>query len=87
MKIISLNTWGGRAGKEALLQFFGTHSGDTDIFCLEEIWSARYAHLEGAGAGGKKISHSEIMVYGLQEISALLSDYVAYFRPHHLDHY
>ena len=87
MKIISLNTWGGRAGKERLLEFFRAHDGGTDIFCLEEIWSAPYEHLEGTGAGGKAIAHEEIMVYGLQEISALLTDYVAYFRPHHLEHY
>jgi len=87
MKVISLNTWGGRAGKEGLLSFFKAHAADTDIFCLQEIWSAPYADLEGHKAGGKEISHSEIMVYGLQEISALLRDFTPYFRPHHGDHY
>ena len=37
MKIITLNTWGGRAGEERLLDFFNTHKDDTDIFCLQEI--------------------------------------------------
>lgn len=87
MKIISLNTWGGRAGKEGLLSFFKEHKDDTDIFCLQEIWSAPYSHLEGYKAGGKEIDHSEIMVHGLQEISELLSDFVPYFRPHYGDHY
>jgi len=40
MKIITLNTWGGRAGKELLLSFFEKYRDDADIFCLQEIWSA-----------------------------------------------
>ncbi|MBI2098848.1 endonuclease/exonuclease/phosphatase family protein [Candidatus Uhrbacteria bacterium] len=86
MKLISLNTWGGRAGKEKLLAFFAKHK-DADIFCLQEIWSAPYEHLEGYSAGGINISHSNIMVYGMQEISALLHSHTAYFKPHHLDNY
>ena len=86
MKIISLNTWGGRAGKNKLLQFFAAHK-DTDIFCLQEIWSAPYEHLEGHIAGGMSIDHSNIMVYGLQDISGLLDSHEAYFKPHHLDNY
>lgn len=87
MKVISLNTWGGRAEKEKLLSFFDKHKVDTDIFCLQEIWAAPYRHLEGYKAGGKEIEHSEIMTKGLQEISELLSDFVPYFRPHHGDNY
>lgn len=87
MKIISLNTWGGRAGKEGLLNFFKVHNNTIDIFCLQEIWSAPYEHLEGKVMGGKAAKHEEIMVYGLQEISSLLPDYVPYFKPHHLDNY
>lgn len=87
MKIITLNTWGGRAGKQGLLDFFRKYANDTDIFCLQEIWSAPYEHLEGADAGGKAIDHDRIMVYGLQEISSTLPDFQAYFRPHHLDNY
>ncbi len=87
MKIISLNTWGGRAGKEGLLTFFRHHNNEVDIFCLQEIWSAPYEHLEGKVMGGKEAKHNEIMVYGLQEISSILTDYELYFRPHHLDNY
>lgn len=86
MKVISLNTWGGRGGKEKLLAFFAAHE-DTDVFCLQEIWSAPYDHLEGHAAGGLDINHSDIMVHGLQEISDLLKDHVAYFKPHHLSNY
>lgn len=86
MKIISLNTWGGFAGKEALLDFFRTHA-DTDVFCLQEIWAAPYEHLEGASAGGRELKNEQIMVYGKQEIEAALPDHRSYFRPHFEDHY
>jgi len=86
MKIISLNTWGGRAGKQKLLDFFSSNK-DIDVFCLQEIWSAPYEHLEGSAAGGLDINHSDIMVYGVQEISACLNDHTVYFKPHHLENY
>ena len=86
MKIISLNTRGGRAGKEGLLSFFKKHK-DADVFCLQEIWSAPYKHLEGRYAGGKILNHEETMIYGVQEISGLLSGHSKYFRPHLLDGY
>jgi len=81
-----LNTWGGRAGKDKLLAFFESHK-DMDVFCLQEIWSAPYEHLEGHSAGGLSIDHSNIMVYGMQEISTLLDSHTAYFKPHHLNNY
>ena len=87
MRIISLNTWGGRAGKEKLLSFFKTNADSVDVFCLQEIWSAPYKHLEGHPAGGLEISHEQIMVYGLQDISSVLPNHSAFFRPHHLDNY
>lgn len=37
IKLISLNTWGGRVG-EPLLEFFRRHQG-IDIFCLQEVFS------------------------------------------------
>lgn len=86
MKIISLNTWGGRAGKDRLHAFIEANS-DTDVFCLQEIWSAPYEHLEGVQAGGLDISHEDIMVYGMQELSGLLPDHTSFFHPHHLDNY
>lgn len=86
MRIISLNTWGGRAGKEKLLAFLKAHA-DTDIFCLQEIWSKAYMHLNGHLAGGVEIDNDQIMVQGLQEISSVLSNHTAFFRPHHGDNY
>lgn len=86
MKLISLNTWGGRAGKDKLLDFFAAHT-DVDMFCLQEIWSGPYEHLEGQTAGATVIDHSKVMVHGLQEISKLLDGHTAYFEPHYLDNY
>lgn len=87
MKVISLNTWGGRAGKQNLLSFFERMKDDVDVFCLQEMWSAPYEHLDGKDAGGVAIDHANIMVYGVQEISELLSGHDAFFRPHNLDNY
>ena len=87
MKIISLNTWGGMAGKEKLLEFFDKHKKDIDVFCLQEIWSAPYKHLEGASAGPIELQNDKIMTYGLQDISNILSEHIPYFRPHHLENY
>lgn len=87
MKIVSLNIWGGRAGKENLLDFFRTHSASVDVFCLQEVWAAPYLHLEGQAAGGVELNNDRIMVYGLREISEALPNHTAYFRPHHGDNY
>src|SRR3569832_2820489 len=86
MKLISLNTLGGRAGKEELLEFFAQKR-DVDIFCLQEIWAAPYENIENQTVGGRKIDVSKTLVYGLQEISKVLSDHQAFFRPLHLDNY
>lgn len=87
MKIITLNTWGGRAGREPIFAFLEKYRGETDVFCFQEIWSAPYEHLQGEPAGGLAIDHERIMVRGMQEISARLPDYVVFFHPHHLDNY
>lgn len=87
MKIISLNTWGGRVGKEGLINFFSEYKNKNDIFCLQEIWSAPYDHLEGQILGGVETKHNNIMVYGKQEIEKMMSDYTSFFRPHHLNNY
>ena len=83
---MALNTWGGRAGENNLLEFFSTHK-DVDIFCLQEVWSAPYVDFEGHSAGGVAIDHTQIMTEGMQKISAVLSDHNNYFRPHFMDNY
>ncbi len=39
MKLIALNTWGGRV-HQPLIEFIKTHALDTDIFCLHEVFSS-----------------------------------------------
>ena len=87
MKLITLNTWGGRAGKEELLSFFNKYKNEIDIFCLQEIWSAPYKQLEGQNVGGLSLEQDNIMTHGMQEISGLLFNHSKYFRPHYLDNY
>lgn len=87
MKILTLNTWGGRAGGKGVLDFLKRESETVDIFCLQEIWSAPYEHLEGVNAGGVAMKHEDIMVYGVQEITSLLTDYEYFFHPHFMEHY
>lgn len=86
MKLICLNTWGGRAGKKKLLEFLDFHR-DADFVCMQEVWSAPYENMEGVPAGGVGLVHAEIMVFGKQEICTLLSGHEPYFHPHHLDDY
>lgn len=87
MKIICLNTWGGKAGKEKILDFFHTYKNTVDIFCLQEMWRAPYGHLGSYKAGGVDMRDEEIMVYGVDEISKVLKGHNTFFRPHHLDDY
>ena len=38
MKLISLNTWGGKVF-DPLIKFIKSNSQDTDIFCLQEVYN------------------------------------------------
>ncbi len=87
MKIISLNTWGGRAGHEELLAFFEREKESTDIFCLQEMWRAPYDDLHGKVVGGVVIKAQAIMTDGVQRISKTLNDYELYFHAGHGDNY
>jgi exonuclease III len=87
MTVLSLNTWGGRAGKELLLSFLAARGGSVDVFCLQEVWAAPYMHLEGRSAGGRALTNDQILIYGLEKISAALPDHTPFFRPHHGDFY
>lgn len=79
---MTLNTWGGRAGKEKLLAFFEEQKHLTHIFCLQEMWSAPYESYEGVLAGGKPLSFEEIMTHGIQDITSVLSEHHGYFCPY-----
>ncbi len=76
MKLISLNTWGGRVG-EPLLNFFKENQ-DIDIFCLQEMYHQASAPIvEDLGDRLNLVS----------EIEALLPDHNMYFRPHVFNHF
>ena len=83
MILISLNTWGARAGKENLLNFFKDHH-ETDVFCLQEIWNGG-EHMEGKLAGGTKLKNITFKLF--EEIGKTLTGHVGFFRPHFGDHY
>jgi endonuclease/exonuclease/phosphatase family metal-dependent hydrolase len=79
MKLISLNTWGGRGGLDELLAFFDKNKA-VDIFCLQEMWQGG-DHMEGKRAGGSPLEFVEYNL--LNKICAVLKDHVSYFRPHY----
>ncbi len=87
MKILVLNTWGGRAGSEKLLEFIEKHKSETDIFCLQEMWSAPHDDLVGRDAGGAPLDHSNVMTSGVSDMSRILPKHTAYFHPHFGDNY
>lgn len=78
MKIISLNTWGGRAGKDNLLDFFRKHK-DVDIFCLQEVWEGGDDEAPKWGEG--------IDTRMLTNIGAILENHSVFFRSHYHDYY
>lgn len=86
MNVISLNIWGGLIGKRKLLKFFRDHKG-VDIFCLQEIWSSPNGILNGQPVASVRLDMEKIMTYALRDISEVLKDHVAYFKPAYLGHY
>ncbi len=80
MKLITLNTWGGRA-LHPLMHFFRNRGPETDIFCLQEVFDTEQAELDAR--------HPDEHVRGdlFKKISAELKDFegsFAYFddNPH-----
>jgi endonuclease/exonuclease/phosphatase family metal-dependent hydrolase len=73
MNLISLNTWGGRAGLPLLKRFFGKYQ-DTDIFCLQEIWQTSDPSLIEA-------RDPRIVIDLLEQIASSLPDFQCFFRP------
>jgi endonuclease/exonuclease/phosphatase family metal-dependent hydrolase len=78
MKVISLNLWNGRAGKQGLLDFFNRNK-DVDIFCLQEVWEGGHEH---APRWGGNITTSLIT-----EIQNILDEHTVFFRPHYMEWY
>jgi endonuclease/exonuclease/phosphatase family metal-dependent hydrolase len=67
MKLISLNTWGCRI-EGPIFEYIKEHSGDTDIFCFQEILR------DGKG----KTAREEIKS-AYEDITQMLPNYVGYF--------
>jgi len=92
MKILSLNTWGARAGEELLLDFIEKRSKGVDVFCFQEIWNVVdedsknvYNLLQGAIVGGTVLEGIIDNIYS--RIQSTLPNYKAFFRPHYGKHY
>lgn len=81
MKIISLNTWGGIAGANNLIEFFKEHQ-NTDVFCLQEIFNG------GQNEPEEQAEDIESKVYNLFSlIKEALPEHESFFRPHVKDYY
>lgn len=87
MKLVCLNTWGGRAGKDLLLGFFEKYRDGTDIFCLQEIWADWHTHFEGVPAGGSPLRNDTVVAQSYQLIRERLHEHAPYFHPHFFEHY
>lgn len=73
MKLITLNTWGGRAGWPLLKSFFEKYS-DADIFCLQEIWQTDNESLIES-------RDARIVIDLLERIASELPEFTYFFRP------
>lgn len=70
---MTLNTWGGRAGLQPLLDFLKKYQ-ETDIFCLQEIWQTQ----DPASAGHMD---SRVVSDLLEQIAKTLPEFQFFFRP------
>ncbi|MEK7507667.1 MAG: endonuclease/exonuclease/phosphatase family protein [Patescibacteria group bacterium] len=69
MKLISLNTWGGRIF-EPLIKFIRSASVDTDIFCFQEMFTYQEAQTS---------NNTRLNLFS--EIKNILSGHAAFFEP------
>jgi endonuclease/exonuclease/phosphatase family metal-dependent hydrolase len=86
MKLICLNTWGGFAGKQKLLDFFKKYSA-VDIFCLQEISKRKRPELNGKIVGGRLFEVDKIFGNAIQEISMKLKNHNYLFHPNQEENY
>lgn len=83
MKIIDLNTWGGRFDINHLVQFF-IENKHIDVFCLQEIWNG------GEQVVKKMFPEEKIQTVEwnlLPQIAAALPEYNYFFHPCYFDFY
>ncbi len=91
MKLITLNTWGGRVDS-IFLDFFEEHKNKIDIFCLQEVWNVNeenqkqmYASLVNAIVGGVVLK--DMMEDMFLRLQKTLTNHMGFFRPHYGTHY
>jgi len=70
MKLITLNTWGGKV-YQPLINFIKQHSEDTDIFCFQEVFKTSTENHDYKGY--------RLNLY--DEISTILNNFHGYFAP------
>ncbi len=70
MKLISLNTWGGREFN-SLVKFIKQHQKNTDIFCFQEVFST---------TSNVKLNYERKMNL-FEDLSKVLTNYQGYFSP------
>lgn len=81
MKLLCLNTWGGRAGLPGLLAFF-KQNWDVDIFCLQEVWNGGEHTLDNVAAGQRML---KVDFQLLRDIRNVLPHHAPHFLPQYLD--
>ncbi|KND47688.1 MAG: hypothetical protein AB201_02000 [Parcubacteria bacterium C7867-006] len=92
MKLITLNTWGARAGHREFLDYAKQKSSEVDIFCFQEIWNVKdekskaVASLLNDSIVGGVVLHNMMEDLYVQ-ISTVLPDFNGFFRPHYGEHY
>lgn len=69
MKLITLNTWGGKI-YEPLIEFLKKYSTDTDVFCFQEVFPS---------SGATRLSLEKVRVNLFSEIQDILKN----FNGHH----
>lgn len=78
MKIITLNTWGGRVQKE-FMDFLSKNQ-DVDVFCFQEIYhKSTHTHVEQGGLD------PNLTLF--DDIGKVLPNHKGYFRPHYIETY
>jgi endonuclease/exonuclease/phosphatase family metal-dependent hydrolase len=76
MKILCLNTWGGRL-TEKLVDFLKQHT-DVDVFCFQEVYNE---------AHGKDTIWMDTNFDLLNDLKKALPDYLCYYDPHLSDYW
>lgn len=80
MKLITLNTWGGKI-REPLISFITVHHDDIDVFCFQEVFhDAENKNQEGYAQAGADLNL-------FHAITTLLPNHNGYFCPTVGDYY